>query len=92
MLLFLSTICAAGENIFHKSELNEVIIIDKIRHRKKEGECCWFSCPDLAIVNIGQDHRIIEYIGLGGTVKGHIVQLLYNEPGHLQLDQAACPA
>ena len=31
----------------------------------------------------------IELLELEGTFKGHLIQLLYNEQGHLQLDQAA---
>ena len=35
------------------------------------------------------DCRIIESLELEGTFKGHLVQLPYNEQGHLQLDQDA---
>ena len=34
-------------------------------------------------------HRIIESFGLEGAFKGHLVQLLCNEQGHLQLDKIA---
>lgn len=34
-----------------------------------------------------EDYRIIELFELDGTPKGHIVQLLCSEQGHLQLDQ-----
>jgi len=33
--------------------------------------------------------RIIECFGLEGTFKGHLIQPLCNEQGHLQLDQVA---
>ena len=36
-----------------------------------------------------QTHRIIESFELEGTVKGHLVQLLCHEQGHLQLNQSA---
>lgn len=36
-----------------------------------------------------QYHRIIELLELEGTVKGHQVQLPFNEKGHLQLNQVA---
>ena len=35
------------------------------------------------------NHRITEWFGLEGTFKGHLVQPLCNEQGHLQLDQVA---
>lgn len=34
-------------------------------------------------------HRIVEWFGMGGTVKGHLVQLSCHEQEHLQPDQAA---
>ena len=34
-------------------------------------------------------HRIIELIELEGTFKGHLVQPLCNDQGHIQLDQIA---
>ena len=33
--------------------------------------------------------RIIEWFGLEGAFKGHLVQALCNEQGYLQLDQVA---
>ena len=35
------------------------------------------------------NHRIIEWFGLGGTFKGHLVQPPCHEQGHLQRDQVA---
>ena len=40
-------------------------------------------------VLVGLAHRIIEWFGLEGTFKGHLVQPPCNEQGHLQLDQVA---
>jgi len=36
-----------------------------------------------------RNHRIIEWFRLGGMFAGHLVQPLYHEQGHLQLDQVA---
>ena len=36
-----------------------------------------------------QDHRIIEWFGLEGAFKGHLVQPPCNKQGHLQLSQVA---
>jgi len=36
-----------------------------------------------------ENHRIIECFGLKGAFKGHLVQTLCNEQGHLQLDQVS---
>jgi len=35
------------------------------------------------------DHRTIEWFGLEGTFKAHLVQLPCHEQGHLQPDQVA---
>jgi len=34
-----------------------------------------------------KDHRIVESPDLEGTIKGYLVQLSFNEQGHLQLHQ-----
>jgi len=34
-------------------------------------------------------YRITELFGLAGTFKGHLLQPVYSEQGHLQLDQVA---
>jgi len=34
-------------------------------------------------------HRITEWFGLEGTLKGHLLQLPCSEQGHLQTDQVA---
>ena len=44
-----------------------------------------FFAIDVTKIN----HRIIEWLELGGTFKGHLVQLPCNEQGHAQLDQVA---
>jgi len=41
------------------------------------------------VTTISQNHRTIEWFGLEGTFKGHLVQLPCNEQGYLQLDQVA---
>jgi len=40
-----------------------------------------------SICQVPEDHRIIEFLELEGTFKGHLAQLLCNEQGHAQLDQ-----
>jgi len=48
---------------------------------------------DLAALSPGmkrmRNHRIIESLELEGTIRGHVVQLPYNEQGHGQLNQVA---
>lgn len=44
----------------------------------EEVQCCCPSTPN---------GGIIESFQLEGVLKDHLVQLLYNEQGHLQLDQ-----
>jgi len=38
---------------------------------------------------LNQNHRIIEWFGLEGTFKGHLVQPQCSEQEHLQIDQVA---
>lgn len=34
-----------------------------------------------------KSHRIIEQCKLEGSCRGHLIQSLWNDPGHLQLEQ-----
>ena len=44
-------------------------------------------CPTNRYISVY--HRTIEWFGLEGTFKDHLVQSPCNEQGHLQLDQVA---
>ena len=43
----------------------------------------------LGVWSISKDHRITEWVGLGGTFEGHLVQSPCHEQGHLHPDQVA---
>ena len=51
--------------------------------------CSAKVCLAVVFATSQELHRIIEWFGLEGTFKGHLVQSPCSEQGHLQLDQAA---
>jgi len=52
--------------------------------------CCGYGCSKAPeVLHSILHYRIIEWFGLEGTFKGHLVQPPSNEQGHLQLDQVA---
>ncbi|KAK4827689.1 hypothetical protein QYF61_020823 [Mycteria americana] len=55
--------------------------------RKSSGHC--FSSSESRLLSMQQNHRIIEWFGLEGTLKIIFFQPTCHGPGHLPLDQVA---
>lgn len=56
-------------------------------HQHALGWCSQLITATIHNIRLGSELRIIESLVLEGTFKNHLVQLPWNEQGHLRLDQ-----
>jgi len=77
--------------VFPRSEMEHEVAEGAYKHDSVVLLCrCSVHAPVCLVMATWTGSKIIESFELEGTFKGHLVQLLCSEQGHIQLNQASC--